>query len=181
MDNSYPKNGFLNYSEKLISTDRFAVYKENHTLENGTSHDFNVIKAPDWVCTIPLLNENTFLMVWQYRPAWQRSSLEFPAGRLNFKTEKPIDAAKRELQEEIGYNSNSLNKIGDYNPVTWTNQHCFYFEAKDLFQSKLQEDPEEDMLVVKIPITEFLENVNNKNIIDLNTLTGYLMWKNLSS
>ena len=175
MDN-YPKPGYRNNSIKLIETERFNLFLENHTLENGTSHDYSIVKGPNWVSLVPITENNEFIMIWQYRPAWERSSLEFPAGRLNYAEEEIFEAANRELQEETGFKANKLTQIGSFRPVTWTNQSCYYFKAENLINSKLPEDAQEDLMVIKIKPSEFWSYVDNKSIIDKTTITGYLLW-----
>jgi ADP-ribose pyrophosphatase len=59
--------------------------------------------------------------------------LEIPAGTLDIANEDPLDAAKRELIEEMGLEAREWTLIGRFmNSPGWTNQVMTVYEARGL-------------------------------------------------
>ena len=71
----------------------------------------------DQVMILPIIDKKKFIFVKQYRKPLNKFTYEFPAGGCLVKTEKPVDAAIRELKEETGINI-SKNKISKLNTVS---------------------------------------------------------------
>lgn len=57
----------------------------------------------------------TFLLVAQFRPPVDKTIWQFPAGLVD-KEEASIEAARRELREETGYEAKELNYLGPFYP-----------------------------------------------------------------
>ncbi len=64
--------------------------------------DFYVIENPNWVNVIALTEDGQFVMEQQYRHGIGKVGYEICAGMIE-DGETPLEAAKRELQEETGY------------------------------------------------------------------------------
>ncbi|MBK3665389.1 NUDIX hydrolase [Bradyrhizobium diazoefficiens] len=69
------------------------------------------IAQPDYVAVLAVTPDSRILLVRQYRPAIERFSLELPAGMVD-PNEDALDTAKRELLEETGYPTMSIEPIG---------------------------------------------------------------------
>jgi 8-oxo-dGTP pyrophosphatase MutT (NUDIX family) len=114
---------------------------------------FTVLDTSDWAIVIPVLETGRgkeFVMVRQWRPGTQELSLEFPGGVFE-KGEDAITAAARELQEETGYKSDKIEKLGEFspNPAIMSNR-VHIFLARDLRQLAKQELDEDEFLDVEI-------------------------------
>ena len=72
---------------------------------------YYAIAQPDYVAVLAITPESRVLLVRQYRPAIERFSLELPAGMVD-PNEDPLETAKRELLEETGYPTMSIELIG---------------------------------------------------------------------
>ena len=62
------------------------------------------------VLVVPLLDNNTVLLVREYAAGVHRYEIGFPKGRVEG-GEDILDAANRELKEEIGYGSHQLEHL----------------------------------------------------------------------
>jgi ADP-ribose pyrophosphatase len=93
----------------------FTVKKVKSKAYDGTMGTFIKVSPADWVTVIPELNENEFIMVRQYRHGSAALTDEFPAGVID-RGENPIDAARRELREETGYEAQEMIPLGKINP-----------------------------------------------------------------
>ncbi|MCY3412285.1 MAG: NUDIX hydrolase [Candidatus Heimdallarchaeota archaeon] len=167
---STPKQGSLVHTEIELDLKKFELLKEIHHYA-GKDHEYQIVKANNWVLIIPVENNN-FKMIWQYRAAWRRPSLEFPAGKLNL-GEEFITAALRELKEETGLIGGKMIEIGEFNPVSWTTQRVKLFVASDFSQAETQFDESEDIQLVSIPIRKFWDKVVCGDIVDMPTVAAY--------
>lgn len=174
-----PKSGQLIGKKIILETNWINAFTEKHILSNGITHDFTIIHAPDWVIIVPVDRDGFFIMIWQYRPAWQRASLEFPAGRLepNETLENSVIGAKRELREESGYRATNWKYLGRINPITWTVQQTDIFLASDLALGETDFDPTEDIEIEKVHPDIFWEKVERGDIIDGPSIASYSYWK----
>lgn len=71
---------------------------------------FYVVEYPDWSCIVAIDSDERLILVEQYRHGIGRVSLELPAGVID-KGESPLEAAKRELMEETGYEADEWNAL----------------------------------------------------------------------
>ncbi|HXN40209.1 MAG TPA: NUDIX hydrolase, partial [Myxococcaceae bacterium] len=69
---------------------------------DGSEHARVVIESPEWVNIIPITPEGKVVLIRQFRSGIWSDTLEIPGGMVE-SGEEPIDAAKRELEEETGY------------------------------------------------------------------------------
>src|SRR5215475_8728891 len=75
--------------------------------------DIELIHHNGGAGALPLFPDGTVALVRQWRYAINRYSLEIAAGRIE-KGQTPEEAARRELEEEVGYRANHLQKVSDF-------------------------------------------------------------------
>jgi ADP-ribose pyrophosphatase len=80
------------------------------TLREGEDPWFS-LQLPDYAATIALTPEERVVLVRQYRPAVDRTTLELPSGLVD-DDESPETAARRELLEETGYEAAEVELLG---------------------------------------------------------------------
>lgn len=142
-------------------------------LEDRKYYKREIVEHGNAVAIIAL-KENRVYFVKQYRIAIDQSMLEIPAGLID-PNEVPREAALRELQEEIGYNANSLEFLFDsYSSPGFTDEKTSFFLAKDLFESKLKADDDEELEVFDYDLEEAIEMIDNGKIEDSKTIAGLL-------
>lgn len=100
---------------------------------------FYVVEYPDWSCVVALTADDHLLLVEQYRHGVERFSLELPAGAVD-EGETPLEAARRELLEETGYEADDWMHLGSCapEPSKHTNFAHIYL-ARDLRRAGEQE------------------------------------------
>lgn len=89
--------------------------------------EFYVLEYPDWVNVIAITEEGKFVMEKQYRHGLGKTCYEIAAGVIE-KGETPLEAAKRELLEETGYEGGQWKEamaISGNPSVTSNISHCF--------------------------------------------------------
>ena len=145
--------------EKILDTPVFTVNKSQNQAPNGHTGTYVSIDAQDWAAVIPVAGDD-FLMVRQWRHAYQGLSLEFPGGVVDA-GETPEQGASRELLEETGCKAGTLVHLGTMspNPALFSNRfHVFL--AKDLTVSCGQKlDADEFLNFVRVPQKEVFEKM----------------------
>jgi ADP-ribose pyrophosphatase len=100
--------------------------------------------------------------------------LEIPAGRLDVDGEQPLQAAQRELAEEIGRGARSWEPILTYyTSAGFTDERVHLFLATDLFDSKADSGENERIEIVPWPLASLDGAIAECR--DAKTLIG-LMW-----
>lgn len=79
------------------------------------------VRLPDYVLTFAELIDGTVPLLRQYKHGLRRVCLAFPGGAIE-EGEAPIEAAQRELLEELGCVSDHWEPLGSF--VTNANQGC---------------------------------------------------------
>jgi len=128
------------------------VYNENLILPNGKEVSWTFTGKREVVAILALTERQSVIMVEQYRPAIRREFLEIPAGLVE-ENELPLEAAKRELEEETGYQADSWTKICSYFGSAGVSDGEYHlFLAKGLKKTQQRLDEDEFLTVKEIPL-----------------------------
>ena len=116
-------------------------------------------------------------MIRQYRHAVGQFIWEVPAGTIN-PGESPIECAKRELPEEVGYRARVFRKLGEIFPVPgYSDEHIHIFWATGLTPGRQNLDADEVLDVKPIPLEEALEMITKGEIRDAKTIIALFFTK----
>ena len=160
------------YDGKIIKVSRNLVLLQNDKLAFR-----EIVKHKQGVCIIPILDDDV-LFVKQYRSGAEKVLLELPAGLID-DNETPLDAALRELQEEIKYSSTKITYLGCYySSPGFTNELIHLYLAEDLFKSSLNEDEDEFIEISKYNIKQIKRLLTSNTITDMKTALGLMMYLN---
>ena len=159
-------------SEKIFAGKVVSLQVDEVELPNGKTTKRELIKHPGAVAIIAVTEENKMVMVEQFRKALEKSIIEIPAGKLE-KDEKPEICAKRELEEETGYDCESLELIASfYTSPGFADEIVHVYLAKGLSKKQNAAGLDEDEFVHQMELTlvQALEAINNKRICDAKTI-----------
>lgn len=118
----------MSHKQTVFQTEWFSIEEEyfNH-IESLKGKPYYRINAPDGVIVLALTENKEIILVRQFRPVLNQYTLELPCGSIDG-CELPIEAAKRELDEETGYTCAELHALGPGRTVTnRTNSREFAF------------------------------------------------------
>ena len=123
------------------------------------------------VAIVALDAEENVYLVRQYRYAIGRATLELPAGKLEMGEDDKEAAARRELSEEIGATAGKMTPLGVYvsSPAILT-ERIYCFLAEDLTFGETHPDEDENLLPVKMPLSEAVGLVLDGTLEDGKTL-----------
>ena len=143
---------------------------ETVELQNKKYSKREIVDHQKGVGIIAYDGDDKLWMVSQYRIAVDKVMLEIPAGLVDA-NEAPIEAAKRELQEEIGFFPEQIDFLYTmHSSPGFTNDKLLFFVAKDLVESKLDLDEDENLEANSYPIDELYNMVENGEITDAKTI-----------
>ena len=154
-------------SSKHIADCRVFKVREDFCERDSDSakHNFFVIECPDWVNVIALTKQKEVILIEQYRQGTEEIILEIPGGMID-KDEAPEAAARRELSEETGYESNEFVYLGKSRPnPAIQNNWMYHFLALDC--EKTQEtafDEHESLLTRLAPLGEIPVLIRSEQI-----------------
>ena len=165
-------------NEKEIYNGKILKLKIENFKFEGKIIKREIVQHKDAVAILPIDDLGFVYLVKQYRFPVQKEFLEIPAGLVE-ENEDYEKAALRELQEEVGFFSKNLQKIFEgYNSVGFCNEKTLIYIAKDLVSSKLPEDEDENLTVVKIHIDKLKQMYLNNEINDFKTAIAILSQMN---
>ncbi|WP_099360605.1 NUDIX hydrolase [Fredinandcohnia onubensis] len=147
------------------------LHIEEVELPNGHTSRRELIKHSGAVAILALTDENKIVMVQQYRKALDKVIVEIPAGKLE-KGEAPEVTAKRELEEETGYDCETLTPlISFYTSPGFADELVHLFIAKDLkkIENPASLDEDEFVDLLEVSLDEALELLKEKKIYDAKT------------
>lgn len=134
----------LIYDGKIITVKKLQVVLENNEI---VMREF--VHHSQAVAMLPIMN-NKIVLVEQFRIGASSTLLEIPAGLLE-ENEEIEECAKRELQEEIGFNANKLTFMGSYYlSPGYSDEIIHLYLCEELTPSKLKHDDDEFIIPVFI-------------------------------
>ena len=143
-------------------------------LPNGKEAVREVVEHSGGVTIAALTDEMELIFVRQFRYPYMEEVLELPAGKLE-KGEKPLEAGKRELQEEAGVTAEQFINLGRFYPTPgYTNEVIYLYGAIGLKNGEQDLDDDEFLNVETIPLNKAVEMILNNEIVDGKTQAAVL-------
>jgi len=106
------------------------------------------------VVVVPMLDEDTVLLVREYAAGVHRYELGLVKGRID-PGETPLQAADRELKEEAGYGARRLDVLRAMTLApTYMSHQSWLVVARDLYPERLPGDEPEELEVVPWKLSE---------------------------
>ncbi len=100
---------------KVTTTPVFDIEVVERRSPSGAEAKFFVANMPDWVNVLAFTADDELVLIRQFRQGTDTITLEIPGGVLD-DGESFVDAARRELREETGYEAGELIEIGVVHP-----------------------------------------------------------------
>lgn len=171
-------DGFRLIGARTIAEEAFLrLDRATITTPNGEVVNRVIVAHPGAVGVVPILGDDVFLFD-QHRAPLGRNLLEIPAGKLDVPGEDPREAARRELEEEIGFVAGRLEHLTEMITTPgFSNEVITIYRASDLTAIATQPVgiEEEYATIVRMSFSDALDRVHAGEISDAKTVVGLLL------
>lgn len=137
-------------SKIIAQTNVFTVEQMRLRFNNGVETQYErLLGSPSGaVLVVPLLDDETVLLIKEYAAGVQRYEIALPKGAID-NNETPLEAANRELMEEVGYGARRLCQLKSVSVSPgYLNHETHIVVAEDLYENKLPGDEPEPIEVI---------------------------------
>jgi ADP-ribose pyrophosphatase len=151
------------------------LVERDFVLPNGRKTTFGIVEHPGAVAIVPVFENGDVLLLKQFRPTIGRELYEIPAGTLE-PGESPLATAKREIVEETGHGARRWRKISEfYSAPGFCTELLHVFEARDLFPATAEQDVDEILRPLRVPLAKALDLIERRTIRDAKSIAGLLL------
>ena len=141
-------------------------------LEDGNTTTREVVEHPGGVVVICRPKPDHVVLIKQYRYSLDRELIELPAGRID-DGEEPLEAAKRELIEETGYQAKKWQSKGVFATAPgFCNELLHVYLASDVTVVERKLDDDEEIEVIALPIRQAWALATSGELIDTKTIAA---------
>ena len=143
------------------------IMHEEVVTPKGTDGIYGVVHFKNTaIGVVPIDGEGNTWLVKQSRYTLNQYTWEIPEGGCPH-GEEPINAAKRELEEEVGLLANNWQQLMTLHlSNSVTDEFCVVFVARDLCAGTQQLESTEDIEYKKLPLVDAIEMVKSGEITD---------------
>jgi 8-oxo-dGTP pyrophosphatase MutT (NUDIX family) len=138
-----------------------------------------IVHHPGAVVVVPVDDDETVLMVRQFRAPAGRELLEVVAGKRDVEGEDPETTAHREMQEEIGRRPGRLVKLCEFfNSPGFCDEYTHLFAALDLEElgAPSAVNPEERaMTLERVRLADVDDLIARGRLVDAKSIIGLLL------
>ena len=167
------KQSLPDTAKKMYQGIIFDVYQWEVDSYDGTKKIFEKLKRPDTVMVIPITEDGKIILTKEEQPGKQ-SFIGTAGGRVD-DGENVLDAAKRELLEETGYEAKEWVLFDAVQPVSKIEWAVYIFFAKGCKKIMEQNlDGTEKIETIYVDFDEFVQQVLQKDFSDLELKIKFL-------
>lgn len=144
------KSPHILHTETIARTRLFHVEQLDLRFSNGVEVRYERLRTSSKgaVLVVPMLDRDTVLLIREYAAGVGRYELALPKGRIE-PDEALLDAANREIMEEVGYGARTLRHVTSLTLAPGYLGHTTHIVlAQDLYARKEQGDEPEEIEVV---------------------------------
>jgi ADP-ribose diphosphatase len=162
----------------------FSVYRDEVIEPGGGKNVREVIRHNGSVVVLAVDESRNpadpdIILERQYRHAAGQFLLELPAGRVE-PGEATLAAAKREMIEETGYRAKRWTLLTKYFASPgFLGEWMQIYLARDIREGKAQPEADEQIDVIRMPLSEALALASANKIHDGKTLIGLMLYDRL--
>jgi ADP-ribose pyrophosphatase len=168
--------GFQVVSTKILFEHPWVRIVQDTLEHGGFSQEYIYLESPaEAVGTVGVTQDTQIILTHQYRHPVRVEIYDLPGGRINT-GEQPVDAARREFEEETGFFPKCIEPLGYYNQFPGSLKaatHLFF--AHDLVATRQNLDESEFLDIVFKPVNEVLDMILDGEVIDGSLQLGVLL------
>jgi ADP-ribose pyrophosphatase len=144
------------------------------TLERWGGHEREIVEHPGAVAIVAVDDEGMVALVRQRREAARTKLLELPAGTLE-DGERPLESARRELEEETGLTGGNWRELAAfYTTPGFCRERMHLFVAEGVQRGAASPEDDEELELVRWRIDELDAKLGE--LEDAKTIAGLLLY-----
>lgn len=171
------QNPWKKVSSKIAYQSPWLTVREDKTINPGGKEGiYSVVESKPGVLVVAITRENEVYLIESFRYPLQAWRWEVPGGGID-EGDSPLQAAQKELEEELGFRAERWTQLGDMYPSNNgpLNDHNYVFVAQDLDPVDTQHETGEAIRPPKaFPIPRVFEMVRSGELTDGQSLGALL-------
>ena len=175
------KKPILSSIQNIATTRFFNIQSMDVEFSNGERRQYERLKPSSngAVLVIPMLDDETVLMIYEYSGGTDRYELALTKGKID-DGETPLEAANRELIEEVGYGAKRLTYMKAMSIAPgYQSSVTHIILAQDLYAASAQGDEPEPLEVVEHKLADLESLVYDDNLTEARSIAALYMAKEL--
>jgi 8-oxo-dGTP pyrophosphatase MutT (NUDIX family) len=167
-NNKHRGEWIIKSTKKVFENHFFAVFEDDVIKPTGDDGKYATIRFKSGVAILPVDDDGNIYLTRQFRYAIGRQDLEVVAGSIE--GEGALEAAKRELKEELGIEAEEWSDLGTiYSLTSITQSTSRQFIARKLTFGEQETEGTESIEPVKLKLFEACDMVHRGEITDADT------------
>ncbi len=166
-------------TEVVAKSKIFTIEKVHLRFSNGEEREFERVQGRniEAVMVVPLLDQNTILLIREYGAGLEQYSLAFPKGGMDGgEQEDMFKCANRELKEEVGYGSHKLSLLASLSASpSYNKSYMHILLAQDLYPERLAGDEPEPIEVVPWKLSEINQLLQHPEFHETRSVAALLL------
>jgi len=165
----------------LAKTRIFEIEQLDLRFSNGveTQYERLVSSRNGAVLIIPMLDDDTVLLIREYAAGVQRYELALPKGKVET-DENILDAANREIMEEVGYAAKSLRHLTTLSIAPgYISHETHIILAEDLYECREEGDEPETIDVIPWKLSEINSLLQEPECTEARSIAALFMVREL--
>jgi 8-oxo-dGTP pyrophosphatase MutT (NUDIX family) len=161
------KNPWTVVSTKNVYDNRWISVREDAVIQpDGERGIYGVVHFKNIAIGVLAVEDDCIYLVGQYRYPLERYSWEIPEGGCA-EGENPLDAARRELEEETGLRAKNWRKLGEsYLSNSVSDEFAIWYVATELTHGDHRPEGTEQLEIRRVPFGDALRMTMSGEITD---------------
>ncbi|GAM54691.1 ADP compounds hydrolase nudE [Vibrio ishigakensis] len=159
----------------------FCIESLDLEFSNGEKRTYERMKPSgrNAVMIVPVTADGDLLLVREYAAGTESYELGFPKGLID-EGETEVEAANRELKEEIGFGANQFTPLKEVILApSYFSSRMTLFLAKDLYPESLIGDEPEPLEVVKWPLAQANDLLTHLDFCEARSISALMLAQRL--
>ena len=168
----------------ITQVGRFEIIRDTIEKDNK-KYPYSYVTIRPGITVVPFFNKGQVVLLKEYRHTIKRFEYEFPSGFID-EFETPEQAVYRELKEETGFETNTIDNLGSYYPSFGSTDEMIYlfsciieahgFDCEKKIELDHKREPLEEISIEIMSIAE-VNNLMEKGLFRQGS--GIVAWYRL--
>ncbi|HEK1834969.1 TPA: ADP compounds hydrolase NudE [Proteus mirabilis] len=154
----------------------FQIQSVNLEFSNDEKRIYERMKPAnrEAVMIVPIINDD-LILIREYAVGIENYDFGFPKGAIDA-GETPLQAANRELKEEIGYGAGSLTEIAKLSMApSYFSSKMNIVIAQDLYPEQLEGDEPEPLVQIRWPIAKMMDLLDHPDFTEARNVSALFL------